>query len=94
MKIVKVGIAGTLESSDVFITITSNDNNEVMINLKSAVERQFGEQIYKVVKDTLEDLGVESAIVDVNDKGALDCVIKSRVQAAIYRASDGQDYKW
>lgn len=94
MEIIKVGMAGTLESSDISVTIEPNSENCIEIKLKSSVEKQFGEQICEVIKNTLADLGVESARVNANDKGALDCVIKSRVQTAVYRAADRKDYKW
>lgn len=94
MEIIKVGVAGTLESSDVSITIEPNTNNGIEINLKSSVEKQFGEQIIDVIKNTLLELDIEDAIVTANDKGALDCVIKSRVQTAAYRAADSKEYKW
>jgi len=94
MEIIKVGMAGTLESSDISITLEPNDNNGIEISLKSSVEKQFGEQIIEVIKNTLKELGVSDALVTANDKGALDCVIKSRAQTAAYRAADSQNYKW
>ncbi|RMZ62056.1 citrate lyase ACP, partial [Vibrio anguillarum] len=44
--------------------------------------------IRQVVTHTLEEMGVSSAIVTINDKGALDCVIRARVQAAVMRAAN------
>ena len=60
------------------------------INLESTVAYQFGSQIKSVIKETLENLGIESAVVDVTDKGALDCTIRARVTAAAVRAT-GKD---
>ena len=37
---------------------------------------------------TLDDLDVRAARVVVEDKGALDCTLRARVQAAVLRASD------
>ncbi len=92
MKIKNTAMAGTLESSDISITIEPNENG-LIINLKSSVEKQFGKQIRKVIEETLNELGVENALVTANDKGALDCVIKSRVQTAIMRAT-GEKFNW
>ncbi|GAA3314224.1 hypothetical protein GCM10020331_006270 [Ectobacillus funiculus] len=39
-------------------------------------------------------MNIQSAIVRANDKGALDCVVKARVQAAILRAIDETHFKW
>jgi citrate lyase subunit gamma (acyl carrier protein) len=94
MKVIKAGVAGTLESSDISVSIEPNSNKGLEIKLKSSVEKQFGEQIYKVIKNTLLELDIEDALVTANDKGALDCVIKSRVQTAAYRAADSKDYRW
>ena len=81
------GLAGTLESSDISIAIEQNENKGVEIQLKSSVENLYGEQIRKVIRETLEELGVKDALVRANDKGALDCTIRSRVTSAISRAT-------
>lgn len=94
MEIKKTAMAGTLESSDITIVVEPNPDKEIFIKLKSSVEKQFGDVIKKVILDTLSELKVESAIVRVNDKGALDCVIKSRVQAAVLRAAEEDHFNW
>ena len=94
MEIKKTAMAGTLESSDITIVIEPNQENKVSIALISSVEKQFGDQIKKVILDTLKELNVESAIVRVNDKGALDCVIKARVETAVLRAAGETHFNW
>jgi citrate lyase subunit gamma (acyl carrier protein) len=94
MEIKKVAMAGTLESSDITVVIEPNQENEVSIGLISSVEKQFGDQIKKVILDTLKELNVERAIVRVNDKGALDCVIKARVETAVLRAAEETHFNW
>lgn len=94
MEIKNTAMAGTLESSDTTIVVEPNPDKEISIILKSSVEKQFGDQIKKVVTDTLREMKVESAIVRVNDKGALDCVIKARVQAAVLRAAEETHFNW
>ena len=84
----KEGIAGTLESGDIMITIGPGKGLEV--NLQSSVEAQFGRQIRSVITETLQGLGIEDARVDAVDKGALDCTIRARVTAAAVRAT-GKD---
>ncbi len=86
----KNAYAGTMESGDIFIQISPSDNEGVQISLDSSVEYQFGEQIRKVISDTLKELGIEQAMVKAVDKGALDCTIKARVTAAVVRAT-GKD---
>ncbi|WP_032120440.1 citrate lyase acyl carrier protein [Clostridium amazonitimonense] len=86
MKISNVAKSGTLESNDVFIMVSPNEEDIIDIQLESIVMKQFGEQILKVIKDTLKDLGVESVTLKAQDKGALDYTIKARVETAIKRA--------
>lgn len=94
MKIENTAIAGTLESSDITVTVEPNPDNAVIIELKSSVEKQFGDQIKKVILSTLSSLNVESAMVRVNDKGALDCVIEARVETAVLRAAGMTKFNW
>jgi citrate lyase subunit gamma (acyl carrier protein) len=90
----KTGMAGTMESSDIMITLEPGVPGRLDIDLNSAVEKQFGRQIREVIAETLTGLGVAGAKVVAVDKGALDCVIRARVKAAAYRAADSVDYDW
>ena len=94
MQIVTLGVAGTMESSDIIVRIEPNDKQEINLTIESTVMQQFGKQIDRVIRKTLEDLGVTSATVSVVDKGALDCTIAARVSCAAYRAAQGSDYVW
>lgn len=67
MEIKKTAMAGTLESSDVQVTIEPSENG-IEILLESSVMRQFGRQIRAVVKETLERLEVTNARVALVDK--------------------------
>lgn len=87
MRIEKDAVAGTLESSDLMVKVSPHSTLDISIS--STVMAQFGDQIRAVVTATLAELGVEQGSVIVEDKGALDCTIRARVQGAISRASDG-----
>ncbi|MDV7103421.1 citrate lyase acyl carrier protein [Vibrio sp. TH_r3] len=91
MQIKQRSYAGTLESSDVLVEVLPSETNSLEIELTSSVEKQFDHLILQTVNNTLHELGVESATIVVNDKGALDCVIRARVQAAVMRASGGAE---
>ncbi|WP_278674509.1 citrate lyase acyl carrier protein [Acidaminococcus fermentans] len=84
MVIHKKALAGTLESSDCLVRIEPAEGISVAIH--SVVEQQFGEQIRKVVCKVLESLDVTGVAVDIQDYGALDCVIAARVETAVRRA--------
>ncbi|MGZ0042530.1 citrate lyase acyl carrier protein [Paenibacillus ottowii] len=94
MIIQQVGMAGTLESSDIMISIEPNGTKGIEIELKSTVENQFGNQIRKVILETLQEMGIEHAYVQANDKGALDCAIKARVMTAVNRGVEGGCRPW
>ena len=83
-KIIRRATAGTLESSDVFVTLEPNENG-VEIEIDSVVQKQFGRVIRQTVEDVLNELEVENAKVNVVDRGALDCVIRARVETAVLR---------
>ena len=90
MEILKLSSAGTLESSDAQITVEPSDKLEISID--SSVINQYGKQIKKVVQDTLKRLDVKKGKISVNDRGALDCTLKARLECAIYRSNDQVDH--
>ena len=94
MTIVKRGVAGTMDSSDVQVTISPPDGSGIRIDLQSVVIRQFGDRIREVVLETLDQLGVTDASVDLQDKGALDCTLRARIEAAAHRAAGLTAYQW
>ena len=94
MDIIHPAFAGTLESSDLQVRISPNTSGSIDISLDSSVEKQFGNAIRALVLSTLNDMGVTSASLEIDDKGALDCVIKARVQAAVMRACDTKNIQW
>ena len=94
MEIKKPAIAGTLESSDCQVTIEPG-NGTIDFELESAVINQYGNQIRKVVFETLDNLEIKDAKITIVDKGALDCTIKARVEGAVFRSADQiKDIPW
>ena len=94
MKVIKEAIAGTLESSDLLVKVGPSDKGTRDIVIRSEVIKQFGKQIRQVVTDTLDKLSVSAGSIVIEDKGALDCVIRARVQAAVLRGCGSQDLDW
>lgn len=90
MEIRKAAMAGTLESSDVQVTVEPGGDG-IELTLESSVIHQYGKQIRAVVLETLDRLDVKNAKVTVVDKGALDCTLKARVECAVYRSNDGTE---
>lgn len=83
MKILHAAIAGTLESSDLVVKVSPYDDG-LDITINSEVYKQFGEQITAVVNETLSALNVTQGQIIVEDKGALDCVIRARMRRRFY----------
>ena len=83
-KIIKIASAGTLESSDVYVEIEPCSEG-IQVEIESVVKEQFGDAIEAVVLEVLKQCQVESAKVTVSDRGALDCVIRARVETAVLR---------
>jgi len=77
-------VAGTLESSDVFVTLEPNASG-LEIEIDSVVQKQFGDAIRKVAEEVLSEQKVRNAKLTIVDRGALDCVIRARVETAVLR---------
>lgn len=81
---IKKSSAGTMESSDVYVEIEPGANG-IEIELESVVKLQFGQAIMATVHEVLDQFGIINVRVHIIDSGALDCVIRSRVETAIKR---------
>ena len=84
MEILKSASAGTMESSDVYVEIAPG-NGKLEIALESVVAQQFGDAIQAVVLEVLQEQQVDNANVRIVDRGALECVIRARVETAALR---------
>lgn len=94
MELKKTGHAGTMESGDVYVVIRPNPGKGISISLESVVKRQFGEAIVETTARVLKELEVADAVVEISDRGALDSVIRARVQAAVCRAAETTQFDW
>ena len=78
-----IGTAGSKESNDCFVTVKPAEKRKVVIN--SIVGAFFYDQIKETVEKTLDEMKAFDVEIVVEDKGALDYTIKSRVISAIKR---------
>lgn len=78
--------AGTVESSDILITLSPAAGTGIQIELTTPTPRQYGRQIRDLIRRTLAECGIDSATVHAADKGALDYTIKARLVTAVERA--------
>lgn len=87
-------MAGTLESSDVMVRIAPAAGQEHDLLIASSVEKQFGEAIRHTLLQVLQHYNVPPVQVIVDDKGALDCVLRARLETALMRASETAALPW
>ena len=86
-KLLGTAQAGTMESSDLLITVAPGDVGcGIQMTLESPMKIQYGDQIKAAVKAALAEFALTDVAVDINDKGALDCTIHARVRTAVERA--------
>ncbi len=86
MIIQKEAVCGTLQSNDCLVRIQPAEKLE--LELKSSVMNEFGSQIEAAVMEVLEKFEVKSCKLFLEDKGALDCTIKARVETVLRRANE------
>lgn len=86
MKINQAAVAGTLESGDVMMRILPLDTQEIDLQINSSVEKQFGESIRTTILDVLAHHNIRGVQLNVDDKGALDCILRARLEALLARA--------
>lgn len=84
MVILKKAVAGTLESSDAYVTVEPAEKLEVEI--VGRIYLNFKEQFDKVVYDTIAEFNVVKGKFYVEDRGANDITIASRIRQAITRS--------
>ena len=93
MEIKQAAMVGTLESSDIQISISPNPGGGIEIGLQSVVKAQFGDDIVATITEVLESFGIKDALVDAVDRGALEWIIRARMQAACCSAT-GTQFDW
>ena len=81
--------AGTMESSDIYVEVMPlAAGSGIDLEVNSVVYAQFGDAIEATILDTLKTLEIEDMKVIVNDRGAVDCTIKARVETAVRRLTE------
>lgn len=88
MKIAKESLAGTLESNDLLVKVSPAGGEGLELVIHSEVSHQFGAQIEASVREVLTRLGVGAGTIVIEDKGALDCTIRARLEAAVLRGCE------
>lgn len=88
INVVRTAQAGTVESSDIMVILSpAQAGTGLQIELVSPTLNQYGKHMRKLIADVLKSYGIQDAIVNANDKGALDYTIEARVKTAVERAA-------
>lgn len=83
----KAAQAGTVESADILITVAPAESGVgIQVNLKSPTLKQYGRKMIALIEASVKAQGVEDAVIDATDKGALDYTIEARTKTAVLRA--------
>ena len=85
MNVAKKAMAGTMESNDVMVYVSPAIQG-LEVRVKSIVAYQFGAQIERVARETAQALGADGVLIELDDRGAVDCTIRARVETALLRA--------
>lgn len=86
-EIIKAACAGTEEKSDCRVEI-SPCGSGIELDIQSVVMNQFGQAIEQSIREVLQELGITHAHVQAVDRGALDCVLRARVETAALRGME------
>ena len=87
MKIIRPACAGTLESGDAYVEVLPG-GGKIELNIESKVLEQFGDEIRASAEAVIAELNVGGADIHIIDQGALDCVIRARLETALKRGGD------
>ncbi len=82
----EAGRRGADVRSDCWVAVEIGDEGGVQLEVQSKVDTLFGDSIREGVLETVAALGVEHAVVRIDDQGALPWVIEARVEGALRRA--------
>ena len=88
MEAKKTATAGSLESSDVLVTISPAAGLAVELKIESIVIKQYGKRIRSVTEEVVATAGIKGISVHVQDRGALECTLRARLETAIARAAE------
>jgi len=87
MEIQKTASAGTTEKCDCLVTVSKGSGGRT-VELKSKVLYEYGDRMVALVHHCLTQMGIQDALVEVEDMGAFDHILVARLQAAVYRSQD------
>ncbi len=80
----KAQVGNVDQNADCVIAIEPSENG-IEIQLESLVKAQYGDAIIASAKDELNKYNITNAKLTITDRGAIDCVLRARLEAVIKR---------
>ncbi len=77
------GNKGEKDRSDCYVSLELKTSGGIQINITSKVATLYGEAIDDLCLSVLTYFGIENALLEVEDKGALPFVMAARLEAAV-----------
>ncbi len=88
-KIIRAASVGNeKQNADCVITIEPG-NGGIELDFTSTVEIQYGDAMKEAIFDELSKYGITDAKLTVVDRGAIDPVLRARMEAVIKRGMEG-----
>lgn len=82
-KMATAGNKGEKDRSDCYVSLELKTSGGIQINITSKVATLYGEAIDDLCLSVLTYFGIENALLEVEDKGALPFVMAARLEAAV-----------
>ncbi|MBR0139406.1 MAG: citrate lyase acyl carrier protein [Firmicutes bacterium] len=86
-EIIRRAQAGNPDQNADCVVVIEPSEGGIEIRLESLVLAQYGDAIIASAKDELARFGVTNAKLSITDRGAIDCVLRARLEAAIKRGT-------
>lgn len=80
------GTTSLKKASDLHVIYSPRDSGGHRIEVFSKVQVLYGKAIEELARQTLDDLGISHAKIEIQDAGALPFVIQARIEAAVKMA--------
>ncbi|MDR1571080.1 MAG: citrate lyase acyl carrier protein [Clostridiales Family XIII bacterium] len=89
MRITRAAQAGSERKGDALVGVSPKPGGGLSVELaaKAITKKQFGAHIEAVAREAAGLEGVDSALIEIRDAGALDFTLRARVRAAVRRAA-------
>ena len=87
----EAGNRGEGVRSDAFVAVELADSGGIRVELTSTIGSLYGKSITESAEQVMANLGVDNALVEIEDSGALPFILTARIEAAARAAGVGRE---